>query len=624
MRKFAFRGCCLLTIIALLWFQAVPTSASEKRKVSNSDDLPRFTYPVKGSATELLQANVDVFHAFAVKVGADLDTMFRDYDIQDKATLRELLGAKLSLQQLDGQYQPALQTIGSIRAAEEKPSAKLAADVAQEAWLQAAIKTGSTGGPAFQRSFEEHFNQLLERLPWESVQDDIREQLRDSELSSKAGALGWIKTQYDPAVRSSGAVDNHQAWELIGTRQYLVFVDSVKIQWRDALKQYVAAHNKPKPDIWQAREVTLTEDQRLTPVLAAVWDSGIDENIFGKQAFSDPKPTASGDHGLAFDDTGGVSKSWLYPLSASQQTAYPPFVDDLKGFFDLQDVIDSPEARSLQRKFDSYSADQMHAWFEDLKIFSFYLHGTHVAGIVSRGNPAVRLVVARFNDQLPDLRFPPTAEWAHALTADFLEMSDYFRTRNVRVVNMSWADDPQEFETWLSNTGGGADPAERKKHAEELYKIWYDGIAAAIQNAPNTLFVCAAGNADSDASFLQDVPAGLQLPNLIAVGAVNQAGDETSFTSYGPTVVVDADGYEVESYVPGGRKMKLSGTSMASPNVANLAAKLFALDPSLTPQQAIDLIKRGATASEDGRRHLIHPRRSVELLTAMSNQGQHQ
>jgi subtilisin family serine protease len=89
-------------------------------------------------------------------------------------------------------------------------------------------------------------------------------------------------------------------------------------------------------------------------------------------------------------------------------------------------------------------------------------------------------------------------------------------------------------------------------------------------------------------------------------------------------VVVDADGYEVESYVPGGRKMKLSGTSMASPNVANLAAKLFALDPSLTPQQAIDLIKRGATASEDGRRHLIHPRRSVELLTAMSNQGQHQ
>ncbi|PYR68326.1 MAG: hypothetical protein DMF88_09640, partial [Acidobacteria bacterium] len=192
--------------------------------------------------------------------------------------------------------------------------------------------------------------------------------------------------------------------------------------------------------------------------------------------------------------------------------------------------------------------------------------------------------------------------------------SDYFRTRNVRVVNMSWADDPQEFELWLSRTGGPTDPAERKRRATELYAIWHDAVEAAIENAPNTLFVCAAGNSDSDASFLEDVPAGLRLPNLIAVGAVNQAGDETSFTSYGPTVVVDANGYEVESYVPGGARVKLSGTSMASPNVTNLAAKLFAIDPSLTPVQAIELIKRGATTSEDGRRHLIDPKRSVELL----------
>ncbi len=104
------------------------------------------------------------------------------------------------------------------------------------------------------------------------------------------------------------------------------------------------------------------------------------------------------------------------------------------------------------------------------------------------------------------------------------------------------------------------------------------------------------------------------LPNVIAVGAVNQAGDETPFTSYGPTVVVDANGYEVESYVPGGGTVRLSGTSMAAPQIVNLAAKLFALDPSLTPSEAIDLIKRGASASEDGRRHLIDPKHTVNLL----------
>ena len=126
--------------------------------------------------------------------------------------------------------------------------------------------------------------------------------------------------------------------------------------------------------------------------------------------------------------------------------------------------------------------------------------------------------------------------------------------------------------------------------------------------------MAAAGNSDSNAGFGGDIPASLHLPNLITVGAVNQAGDETGFTSYGDTVVVHADGYNVESYVPGGAKLRISGTSMATPQVANLAAKLFALDPQLTPPEVIDLIRRGATTSEDGRRHLIDEKRSVELM----------
>jgi subtilisin family serine protease len=231
-----------------------------------------------------------------------------------------------------------------------------------------------------------------------------------------------------------------------------------------------------------------------------------------------------------------------------------------------------------------------------------------------RGNPAARLVVARFDDQLADLPFPPTEEWARRLSADFQQISDYYKSRHVRVVNMSWADNVPEFETWLSKQGGGADPARRKKQAEALYKIWRNAIQTAIEHAPDTLFVAAAGNSDSNAGFGGDVPASLHLPNLITVGAVNQAGDETSFTSYGDTVVVHADGYNVESLVPGGARLKLSGTSMATPNVVNLAAKLFAMDPKLTPGEAIDLIRRGATTSEDGLRHLIDEKRSVALL----------
>jgi hypothetical protein len=63
-----------------------------------------------------------------------------------------------------------------------------------------------------------------------------------------------------------------------------------------------------------------------------------------------------------------------------------------------------------------------------------------------------------------------------------------------------------------------------------------------------------------------------------------------------------------------GARLKLSGTSKATPNVANLAAKLFALDTKLTPGEAIVLIRRGATTGKDGRRHLIDEKQSVAWL----------
>ena len=435
-----------------------------------------------------------------------------------------------------------------------------------------------------------------------------------AKLRTKASLIAFVKTELDPAVEKSKALSGDQAWDLIAVRRAIQFDLPLNASRIEILGKYVTTHNVIKPDIWEARDVTLSAADKLTPVLVGIWDSGVDVSLFGEQVFTDPHPTASGAHGLSYLDEGGVSHAWLYPLTDAQEKEYPNFRDELKGRLDVENGVDSSQAQMLQKKMSTYTPDQMHERAELQKVIGFYVHGTHVAGISARGNPAVRLVVARFNDQLPDLPFQPTPEWAHKLGADFLEMSKYFRTRNVRVVNMSWGDDPQEFEIWLSKTGGPSDPAERKKRAAELYAIWHDAVESAIKNAPNTLFVCAAGNSDSDASFLQDVPAGLHLPNLIAVGAVNQAGDETSFTSYGPTVAVDADGYDVESYVPGGAKLKLSGTSMASPNVTNLAAKLFALDPSLTPAQVIDLIKQGATPSEDGRRHLIDPKRTVELL----------
>src|SRR6266851_1334553 len=613
--------CSVVVSLFLLLASFASAQSDAKKKVTSQSDLPRFTYPMDKAASDLLQADAAAFDAFAAKVRSDLETVFPDYDIADKATLRDLLFAKLNLQQLAGGYPEALATVKQIRDLEDKPAARLTSGIFTEALLKAAIETKSTSGPVFEQAFTKAYADAVNPLPWDVVQDTMKSGWARAKLASKAGLIGFVKTELDPAVEKSKTLSNDEAWELIAVRRSIQFDLPLKDQRVEVLGKYVMAHNVVKPDIWEAREVTLTAKDKLTPVLVGIWDSGVDVSIFGENVFTDPHPTASGTHGLAFLDDGGPSQTWTYPLTAAQEKEYPTFRDELKARDDLESGIDSPEAKALQQKMSTYTPDQMHERAELHKVIGFYVHGTHVAGIASRGNPAVRLVVARFNDQLPDLPFQPTPEWAHRLGADFQQMSDYFRTRNVRVVNLSWGDDPQEIELWLSKTGGPSDPAERKQRAAEIYAIWHDTVETAMKKAPNTLFVCAAGNADSNASFLQDVPAGLRLPNLIAVGAVNQAGDETSFTSYGPTVVVDADGYDVDSFVPGGARVRLSGTSMASPNVANLAAKLFALDPSLTPAQAIELIKAGATASEDGRRHLINPKRSVELLRSRKAAG---
>jgi subtilisin family serine protease len=605
-----------LVWLLLLVSTFAQSQSGGKKKVTSQSDLPRFSYPLTGPASQLVQGDDATFNAFASKVRADLDTMLRDYEIEDKATLRTLLAVKLDFQELAGEYQNGLETIETLRALQEKPAAKLWAFLYPRARLQAALDTKTTHGPAYEQAFTKHFKEAVDPLPWDVVQDSVKESYAGSRLYTRSSLVGYVETELDPAVQKSGALDNLEAWDLISARNNLQSWLPLLPVRGEVLKQYIAAHNVVQPDIWAAREVTITKDQNASPVLVAIWDSGVDVSLFPDQLFTDPKPTASGAHGLAFDDRGDQSSTWLYPLTADQQQAYPEFRELIQGRLDIENGIDSPAADALEKKVHALSAEQMHQLNEWDKVLGFYVHGTHCAGIAVRGNAAARLVVARFNDQLPDLPFPPTAEWALRMGADFQQMSEYFRTRNVRVVNMSWGDDPQEFETWISKTGGGGDPAARKKRAADLYAIWRDAIETAIKNAPNTLFVTAAGNSDSDSGFIEDVPSSLELPNLIAVGAVNQAGDETSFTSYGKAVVVDSDGYNVESYVPGGARLRLSGTSMASPNVVNLAAKLFALDPSLTPAQAVALIRQGATTSEDGRRHLIDEKRSVALLQA--------
>jgi len=189
----------------------------------------------------------------------------------------------------------------------------------------------------------------------------------------------------------------------------------------------------------------------------------------------------------------------------------------------------------------------------------------------------------------------------------YCDIINYFKAHNVRVVNMSWVGTLRETEHALEANGIGETPEERAHVAREIFDITKDAIYDLIKNTPEILYVNGAGNDNDDVSFEEFYPTSFDLPNVLVVGAVDQAGDETGFTSFGKRVDVYANGYEVMSYLPGGDSMPASGTSMSSPQAANLAAKLYALDPSLTAAEVVDLIMNGADTSPDGRFLLMNP-----------------
>jgi hypothetical protein len=594
--------------------------APAKKVVRTEADLPRFSYPITGTATELVTSDDATFNVFAAKVRADVEGVLKDYDIQDRATLRDLLGVKLELELLAHEDKAALETVSRIRELEDKPDAKLLSGLQVQAMLEAQAATGQSSGAAYEAAFQKNYAEALKPLPWAIVANRIKETKSSDEIISRELVLGSIQAQVEPAVAKSHQLSNDLAWRLISHRLLLVRVLPLREASLAVVSQDVAEHNVQRPDIWEAREVTLTDADKLTPVRVAIWDSGSDLSLFSGRVYTDPHPASEEDsHDLAFDLKGLPAHGYLYPLDDQQKGEYPEMRADLKGFSDLQASIDSPEATALKHKLAGMSASQIPGYIEQLEFFGIYSHGTHVAGIAARGNPAIRLAVGRITFDWHNVPLAPSEELSRRTAADDQAYVDWFKKNGVRVVNMSWGGGPQDYESALEKNGMGKDAADRKAIAARLFAIERDGLYQALKSAPEILFICAAGNADSNSSFNEMIPSSFKLPNLLAVGAVDQAGDEASFTSYGSTVLVDANGYEVESVVPGGERLKMSGTSMASPNTVNLAAKLIALDPKLTPEETIHLIVAGATPSEDGRRHNINPKRSVELLRARAS-----
>ncbi|HWZ73213.1 MAG TPA: S8 family serine peptidase, partial [Casimicrobiaceae bacterium] len=543
----------------------------------------------------------------------DLESVLAQYDIEDKATLRQILGELAQLDMLDGNYEAALARVAQVKALEDKPADKLLSGITTRAIVAGVHASPDRTSAAYRTAVAQSIKSELATMPYDMIANQAKEIKAGTELLGEGRLIGNVREVLQPSVDKNGSLSSDLAPTLVRIKYTYRYILPLKPALTDAWATYLAAHKVDKPDIWAARAVTLPAGGKYSPVKIAVWDSGVDTKLFPNNlaAANGSVPV------IAFDRFSEPAKGELQQIPDALKSKVPQLKSYLKGFSDLQSNIDSPEASEIKSYMSTLKPEEYKAFVEEIGLAGNWMHGTHVAGIAVAGNPYARLLVGRIEFDWHLIPDPcPTRELTLRDAKNAQSYADFFKQQGARVVNMSWGGSVKGIEDALELCNIGKTPDERKAIARDYFDIQKDALTKAFASAPEILFVTAAGNSNQDASFVEDIPADIVLPNLLTVGAVDKAGDEASFTSYGPTVKVHANGYQVESVIPGGEKLAESGTSMASPQVVNLAAKILAVNPTLMPNQVIALIRDNADKTPDGRRTLINPKKTLAAVQA--------
>ncbi len=191
-------------------------------------------------------------------------------------------------------------------------------------------------------------------------------------------------------------------------------------------------------------------------------------------------------------------------------------------------------------------------------------HGTHCAGTIGAvGNNGIGVAGVNWNVKIMPLKFLDSS--GSGYTSDAIEAFAWGYSRGVRIFSNSWG-------------GSGIDTA----------------LQDSISSMPDALFICAAGNSALNTDTNPHSPGSLPNANILTVAATDSRDVLASFSNYGAsTVDVAAPGVSIYSTYPGNRYTTMSGTSMATPHVAGVAALLKAANPALTMDQIKTAIMNG-------------------------------
>ncbi len=590
------------------------TETTGKTVVVSEADLPRSEFTLGKKPSEIVLEDTDAFNTLVNDLDMAITDLLDNYDIADAATRSDLLNAERVVLSARGDWEGILATTDALRAAATKPAEREMTGVLSDSYARAALEIGVTEGDAFKQAYKRELRAALAKVDVSVARDELQAMRGQMQLVNAALLEAALKGQIDPLVAQSDmVVDRSLAISILGIKQSLAMTPYMPLIAELIGERLNSVPEEQSADLWSQRLFDLEKGVE-TPI--AIWDTGVDSALQGDRMWVNPNQDGPGYmHGIAFGPDFERETNDLNTEAADYMDQMESLYDTLKGSLDLQAGLETPEKLALIQKMQSLAPEDMMAFQKSLIVMGNYVHGQHVADIAAAGNGAAKIVNVKFtwpSDPLPSE--PIDEAWAERFVSASQASVDFLKANDVKLVNMSWRLTRPMIETLLQVTGAEPDAEARQARAARIFKIMEDGLTTAFDSAPDILFVAGAGNENENVEFVTSIPAGINLPNVITVGAVDHTLQPAAFTSYGASIDVYANGFEVAGRVPGGRELKLSGTSMAAPQVVNLAGKLWAIYPDLSVSEMVAVLTDTATLEGEEKLTVIHPSKALAAL----------
>lgn len=194
-------------------------------------------------------------------------------------------------------------------------------------------------------------------------------------------------------------------------------------------------------------------------------------------------------------------------------------------------------------------------------------HGTHVAGIAAAVTNNIKGIagIAKKNKILP---IKVLNEKGEGTSFEVAEGIRYAVDNGASVINLSLGD---YYDS----------------------RVLKEAVQYAYEN--DVVIVAASGNDNSGEPMY---PA--KYKQVLTVGAVNEERKRSFFSNYGNHLDVAAPGEHIPSTFPDDYYVIMSGTSMAAPHVAGLAALIRSVNPRLSNEEIYDIIRK--TANDLGKK----------------------